>query len=167
MQDNAAMGVICVMTGVIGYMVFGWIGVAGGFLMAAFLAIARFLNHRAPFSPQAGRPPFSWEHWGKKRPASKHNAHLEALLAKAHLLADTFHDAYGARNCCLNIIRQTEKEDPLFIAAYDLFMRTVAPPVRSSALPEQDAASGSRVDLDPESREDADVIIFPTPVSRH
>jgi len=58
-------------------------------------------------------------------PALRRRARLEGLLARAQLMMGQHRDVYGARNCCLEIIGQTEREDPLFQAAFDLYMRTV------------------------------------------
>jgi hypothetical protein len=96
------------------------------------------------------------------------SARLEALLGKAHLLAETFHDAYGARNCCLEIIRQTDKEDPLFLAAFDLFMNTVAASPRCRPVLTDRSVSSLRP-FDPKTvpPAGANVIPFPFSASRH
>lgn len=56
---------------------------------------------------------------------AQRNRHLESLLSKAHFLATTCQDSYGARTYCMDIIRQTRPEDPLFVQAFDLYMHTV------------------------------------------
>lgn len=58
---------------------------------------------------------------------------LETLLAKAQSLALGGRDRFGAQTCCLNIIQKTRKEDPLFRQASDLYLRTIT--TRSPRLP--------------------------------
>lgn len=166
MPAKAAIGFICILTGGIGYLAFGGVGLAAGLLPGLLIPAGRYLKRRQSDRRAAGSSLFRM---GKasKRAAARHSARLEALLAKAHLLADTFHDVYGARNCCLEIIRQTDKEDPLFIAAYDLFMRTVTtPPIRPPARPGQDVPNPSQADARIDSQDNADIIAFPPPLPR-
>jgi hypothetical protein len=167
MPKKGVIGFICILTGVIGYLAFGWIGVAVGPLTGLTFLADRYIEKRRSRSRTAGLSLFRPGRRGTKRSTSRNKARLEALLARAHLLADTFHDPYGARNCCLDIIRQTDKEDPLFIAAYDLFMRTATgrtdrPPTSASRY----AASRHRLEPQTGPRDEARVIRFPPHVSR-
>jgi len=167
MPVKAAIGVICVLTAGIGYLAFGGAGLAAGLLPGILIHADRYLKQRPGGLRTAGSSLFRLGRKASKRAAARHSARLETLLAKAHLLAETFHDVYGARNCCLEIIRQTDKEDPLFIAAYDLFMRTVTmPPIRPPARPGQDVPTPPRADSLIELRDKADIIAFPPPLPR-
>jgi len=160
------IGVICVLAGGIGYLAFGGAGLAAGLLSGILIPAGHYLKQRRGGLRPEGSSLFRM---GKasKRAAARHSARLEALLAKAHLLVDTFQDVYGARNCCLEIIRQTDKEDPLFIAACDLFMRTVStPPIRPPARPGRDVPTPPREDSLIELRDKADIIAFPPPLPR-
>lgn len=121
MSEKGAIGLMGVLTVAAGYGVFGWIGALGGLMALGLMAAVRTRNPLAKgYRPVAG---------GIQR------TRLEALMRKAHLLADTFQDAYGARHYCLEIIRQTEREDPLFLAACELFMRTMTPPPADRSAP--------------------------------
>ena len=167
MPKKGAIGFICVLTGVIGYLAFDWPGVAVGPLTGLTFVADHYLGKRRRRPRTAGLPLPRLGRRGAKRSASRNNARLEALLARAHLLADTFHDAYGARNCCLDIIRQTDKEDPLFIAAYDLFMSTVTGRKdRTPPSANRYAANRHRIEPQTGSRDEARVISFPQDVSR-
>ncbi len=61
---------------------------------------------------------------------AQRNRRLERLLSKARFLATTCRDSYGARTYCMEIIRLTRQEDPLFVQAFDLYMHTVTTPRR-------------------------------------
>ena len=167
MLQKGVIGLICILAGVIGYLVFGGIGLAVGPLTGLVTVADCYLRKRQHCSRSAG--PARFRLWRREphRAARRNRARLEALLAKAHRLADTFHDAYGARNCCLDIIRQTDKEDPLFIAAYELFMSTVTRRADKPA-PSTDQPVSNRRRIGPQTdhRNDAQVIRFPHHVSR-
>jgi hypothetical protein len=152
---------------VVGYGVFGWVGALGGFLALGFLAAGRLLKQKRYDRRTADRGR-GLPGRGCRCPAGGvQRARLEALLRKAHLLAETFHDAYGARNCCLEIIRQTEKEDPLFMAAYALFVRTMALPPMDRPVPDVGRDSISHgIPMDIVLPGDANVIPFPLSPSR-
>ena len=167
MLEKGVIGFICILTGVIGYLAFGGIGLAVGLLTGLIITVDCYLRQRRRSSQAGGPPRFRLWRGEPHRAASRNKARLEALLAKAHLLADTFHDAYGARNCCLDIIRQTDKEDPLFIAAYELFMRTVTQRAgKPSPSTDQPVSSRHRIETHRNSRDEARVIRFPHRPSR-
>jgi hypothetical protein len=137
MQEKGLLALMLMMAGPVGCLLFGWIGVWGGLLTAGVLYAGHYLKRfvcsrkresnlggkwiriQAEFIDRIriGRP-------RRAAQAAERNDRLEALRAKAHLLADICHDSYGAQRCCLEIISQTEKEDPLFLEACDLYMRT-------------------------------------------
>ena len=167
MLEKRVIGLICILAGVIGYLVFGGIGLAVGPLAGLIIVVDCYLRERQHCSGSASPPRFRLWRREPQRAASRNRARLEALLAKAHRLVDTFHDAYGARNCCMDIIRQTDKEDPLFIAAYELFMSTVTRRTDKPA-PSTDRSVSGRPRLEPQTdhRADAQVISFPRRVSR-
>ena len=167
MLEKGTIGLICILAGVIGYLVFGGIGLAVGPLTGLIFVADCNLKKQEHCSRFAGRPRFRLWRREPHRAANRNRARLEALLAKAHRLTDTFHDAYGARSCCLDIIRQTDKEDPLFIAAYELFMNTVTGRTDKPS-PSNDQAVSNRHRLEPQAdlRADAQVISFPQRVSR-
>jgi len=138
MQEKGAIALMLIMTGSVGYLLFDWIGIWGSLLTVGILSAGHYLKRfvclrngesnlggkririHAEFIDRIrfGRP-------RRAAQAAERSDRLEALRAKAHLLADTCHDSYGAQRCCLEIISQTEKEDPLFIEACDLYMRTI------------------------------------------
>ena len=164
MQANGVIGLICVLTGVVGYLAFGPNGLSIGLLTGLLAAAGCYLLRRRCGSTAADSPRSRKK---RNRSASRHTARLESLLAKAHLLADTFHDVYGARNYCLEIIRQTDKEDPLFIAAYDLFMRTISGRTdRLTTSTDRHAVGEIRIKHQADSQDEADVIRFPRSNSR-
>lgn len=59
-------------------------------------------------------------------PAALQHRRLEAILAKARRQAFELQDTYGAKNTCLEVIRRTGKDDPLFVKACDLYLRIAA-----------------------------------------
>ena len=167
MLEKGSIGLICILAGVIGYLVFDGIGLAVGPLTGLIIVVDCYLRKPRRCSRAAGRPRVHLWRREPHRAANRNRARLEALLAEAHRLADTFHDAYGARNCCLDIIRQTDKEDPLFIAAYELFMSTVTRRAdKPSPSADQPVPSGNRIEPQRDSRDEAQVIRFPHYTSR-
>ena len=167
MPEKGAIGVMGVLAVAAGFGMFGWIGVLGGLLAVGLLAAGRLLKHKRCDRRTAGRA-WGGQGGGRHRFAGGiQRTRLEALLKKAHLLADTFQDAYGARNCCLEIIRQTEKEDPLFLAAHALFMRTMAlPPLDHPAFVADRESIPHGIELDAVLPAAANVIPFPLSTSR-
>jgi|GEM_PF-3116606 len=121
------------LAGSTGYLLIDGIGIWWGLVtlgsVGALVALHRHLQ-RVP----ADRPvdanvhdPASRLPWrqGAAVQDSQRNRHLESLLSKARFLATTCQDSYGARTYCMDIIRQTRPEDPLFVQAFDLYMHTV------------------------------------------
>jgi hypothetical protein len=95
-------------------------------------------------------------------------AHLESLRGKAHHLASACHDIYGAQRYCLEIIGQTEKDDPLFTEACDLYMRTITDPPRRGRDSMPPGLLSPRHSASRPFSAGADVIPFPRPASpRH
>lgn len=180
MQAKEVIAFMLILTGLVGYLLFDAIGIWGGVLTAGILSVGFFLKQPGRSRGKEGR-------FGDRRircctefmnrlgrgrsprnaQASEQRARLEALRARAHLLADTCRDTYGAQRCCLEIISQTEKEDPLFIEACDLYMHTVIPRPRrmlDSRLPIP--ANASQVGARPVPAI-ANVIPFPLAAARN
>jgi hypothetical protein len=136
MRAKGAIAFMLILTGLVGYLLFDAIGIGGGVLTAGILSAGFFLKQPRCSRIVEGR--FGYKQIGccaefmnrlgrRRSPcatrASAQRARLEALRAKAYFLVGNCHDTYGAQQCCLEIISQTEKEDPLFIEACDLYMR--------------------------------------------
>jgi hypothetical protein len=140
MQEKGVIVLIFLMmaTGATCYLMIGriWIlacSVTAGILYGAFF-LKQSLRSRGLKGNSIGArfrlsPDVPGWAWGRQQRrdvlAEERRAHLEALRVKAHHLANTCHDIYGAQRYCLEIIGQTEKEDPLFMEACDLYMRTI------------------------------------------
>lgn len=125
MQTDRALLLLILLTGIAGYPVFGWMGVMGVFLAMGLLAAGRYRKLRRNGGAPENAPVHPDGRHRRCAPALRRRARLEGLLARAQLMIGKHRDVYGARNCCLEIIGQTEREDPLFQAAFDLYMHTV------------------------------------------
>ena len=125
MQQNRALLLLFLLTGIAGYPVFGWMGAMGVFLAMGLLVVGRYRKLRRNGGAPEDAPVHPDGRHRRCAPALRRRARLEGLLAKAQLMIGEHRDVYGARNCCLEIIGQTEREDPLFQAAFDLYMHTV------------------------------------------
>lgn len=141
MPRKGAIAFMFMVTGLTGYLLFDSMAMGGGFLTAGLLYMGLGLKHSAGVRQAEGKSGSKRIriHHGRRTAAQilEKRARLEALRTRAHFLADTCRDTYGAQQCCLEIISQTEKEDPLFVAACDLYMRmaTTPSPRVSNALP--------------------------------
>lgn len=136
MQDRGAIAFILISAGLVGYLLFNSIGIWGAILTFGILSAGFFMKQGVRFAHAKGGLIGKWmrisyeffdgNHRGRREAlAAEQKARLEALRIKAHLLARNCGDTYGARSCCLEIISQTAKEDPLFVEACDLYMDTV------------------------------------------
>ena len=138
MPIKGAIVLILLLTCAVGYLLLGWIGILGGLLTVGILSAGHYLKPFVRFRQAEGNLDAKQTricaefidrlHIGRRwrdAQALERNARMEALRAKAHLLR-TCQDTYGAQRCCLEIISQTEKEDPLFIEACDLYMSTIS-----------------------------------------
>jgi len=126
------------LTGLVGYLLFDSMGIWGGILTAGIFSAGLFLKQCVRSRHAEGRSGGKWMRiayeffdgirTGRRREAQAmaQRGRLEALRVKAHFLAHTCCDTYGAQSCCLEIISQTEKEDSLFMEACDLYVSTVA-----------------------------------------
>lgn len=143
MQAKGTIAVMLMLTGLMGYLLFDSMGIWGGALTAGLFFMGLCLKYFAGARHAEGKlggQRIRIPHGRQRRAAqvSERRARLEALQTRAHLLAGTCQDTYGAQRCCLEIISQTEKEDPLFVEACDLYMRTVSTrrrPIRDSLPP--------------------------------
>jgi hypothetical protein len=168
------------LAGVTGYLLFGRIGILAGPVIAGLCYGVHFLTQSLRASDVMWHPigarfrlsadVLDWV-WDRQQRRNAHalerEAHLESLRAKAHHLVSACHDIYGAQRYCLEIIGQTEKDDPLFTEACDLYMRTVTdPPWRGRASTSPGFLSPLHSASRPVSA-GADVIPFPRSASRH
>jgi hypothetical protein len=123
---------------VTGYLLFGRIGILAGAVIAGLCYGVHFLTQSLRASDVMWHPigvrfrlsadvlDWVWDRQQRRdAQALERKTHLESLRAKAHHLASACHDIYGAQRYCLEIIGQTEKDDPLFTEACDLYMRTI------------------------------------------
>lgn len=130
MQGKGSIAFMRMLTGLMGAQLFDAMRMGGGVLTAGLLGVGRCLKNFAGVRHAEGKLDRKRIriHCGRQRRAvrvSERRARLEALRTRAHFLAGTCQDAYGAQRYCLEIISQTEKNDPLFMEACDLYMRTV------------------------------------------
>ena len=134
---------ILFLAGVTGDLLFGRIGILVGPVIAGLCYGGHFLMQSlrasdvmwhpigARFRLSADVLDWVWDRQQRRNAqALERKTHLESLRAKAHHLASACHDIYGAQRYCLEIIGQTEKDDPLFTEACDLYMRTITDPLR-------------------------------------
>ena len=171
---------ILFLAGVTGDLLFGRIGILAGPVIAGLCYGGHFLMQSlrasdvmwhpigARFRLSADVLDWVWDRQQRRNAqALERKTHLESLRAKAHHLASACHDIYGAQRYCLEIIGQTEKDDPLFTEACDLYMRTVTDPPRRG----RDSLSQAFLSpLHSASRPvsaGADVIPFPRSASRN
>jgi hypothetical protein len=131
MPKKGAIAFMLMLTGLTGYLLFDSMGIMGGFLTAGLFYMGLGLKHFAGVrlaEGKAGGKRIRFHHGRQRRQAEvlEKKARLEALRARAYLLADACRDSYGAQRCCLEIIGLTEKEDPLFMEACELYMHTVS-----------------------------------------
>jgi hypothetical protein len=137
MRFSDAMACVFMLTGLVGYLLYASMGIWGGILTAGLFSLV-FLSYRHIVScHRKGCPAMTWTRFpaalgnglrmGRWRDARlrERRARLEDLRIKAHQLACHCGDIYGAQSYCLELISQTEKDDPLFVEACDLYMRTV------------------------------------------
>jgi hypothetical protein len=140
MNQKSIMVSICMLflAGGTGYLLFGRIGFLAGPVIAGIFYGVHFLTQSlrasdvmwhpigARFRLSADVLDWVWDRQQRRdAQALEREAHLESLKVKAHHLASACHDIYGAQRYCLEIIGQTEKDDPLFTEACDLYMRTI------------------------------------------
>jgi len=171
---------ILFLAGATGYLLFGGIGFLAGPVIAGIFYGVYFLAQSLRASDMMWHPigvrfrlsadvlDWVWDRQQRRdAQALERKTHLESLRVKAHHLATTCHDIYGAQRYCLEIIGQTEKDDPLFTEACDLYMRTIT----DSPRPGRDSLSqGLLSPLHSASRPvsaGADVIPFPRSASRN
>jgi hypothetical protein len=133
MTKNSAIALMLMLTGLAGYLLLDSMGIGGGFLMAGLLYMGLGRKHFAGVCQaecQSGSKRIRINRGRPRRTAKilEKRVCLEALRTRAHLLAGACRDTYGTQQCCLAIISQTEKEDPLFLEACDLYMRTLSTP---------------------------------------
>ena len=171
---------ILFLAGVTGYLLFGRVGILTGLVIAGLCYGVHFLTQSlrasdvmwhpigARFRLSADVLDWVWDRQQRRNAqALERKTHLESLRAKAHHLASACHDIYGAQRYCLEIIGQTEKDDPLFTEACDLYMRTVTdPPRRGRDFLSQGLLSPLHSTSRPVSA-GADVIPFPRSASRN
>lgn len=138
MRIKGAIAFMCMLaTGLIGYFLFNSMGIWGGILTASILGLVSLSYHQIVSCQMKGCPGGTWvqlpavfrkglrmRRWRDARARDK-RARLEDLRIKAHFLARHCGDNYGAQSCCLELISRTEKDDPLFVEACDLYMSTV------------------------------------------
>jgi hypothetical protein len=167
MREYGAIGFLGLLAGAAGYLIFGWVGVLGGLPAIGVLAAGHFAKQRWAGARAEGWGLFYWRCPQEQASAGERKARLEAILQKARRLAESSHDTYGARDCCLEIIRQTDNKDPLFMAAYDLYMSTVAvKPDGRPALVYRNTACKDHAYPQPPPPSDANVIPFPLSATR-
>lgn len=172
---------ICILflAGATGYLLFGRIGFLAGPVIASIFYGVYFLTQSLRASDVMWRPigvkfrssadvlDWVWDRQHRRdAQALERQARLESLRVKAHHLASACHDIYGAQRYCLEIIGQTEKDDPLFTEACDLYMRTITDPPwrgRDSRSPSHLSPHHSASRPVPAG---ADVIPFPRSASR-
>lgn len=172
MQEKGSIAFMLMLTGLMGCQLFDAMRMGGGILTAGLFGVGRCLKNFTGVRHAEGKLDRKriGIHRGRQRRAvqvSERRARLEALRTRAHFLAGTCQDTYGAQRCCLEIISQTEKDDPLFMEACDLYMRTVTS--RSRRMPD----SRHRIPSNPFLIEAsslpaaANVIPFPLAAERH
>ena len=168
------------LVGATGYLLLGRIGILAGPVIAGLCYGVHFLTQSLRASDVIWHPigarfrlsadVLDWV-WDRQQrsdaQAQERKAHLEFLRAKAHHLASACHDIYGAQRYCLEIIGQTEKDDPFFTEACDLYMRTITDRPRRG----RDSASPGLLSLRHSTfrpvSAGADVIPFPRSASRN
>jgi len=182
MDQKRIIVLICMLflTGMAGYLLFGRIGFLAGPVIAGIFYGVYFLAQSLRASDVMWHPigvrfrlsadvlDWVWDRQQRRdAQALKRKTHLEFLRVKAHHLATTCHDIYGAQRYCLEIIGQTEKDDPLFTEACDLYMHTVIdPPRRGRDSTSPGLLSPRHIASRPVSA-GADVIPFPRSASRN
>jgi hypothetical protein len=182
MNQKSIIVSICMLflAAVTGYSLFGGIGFLAGPVIAGIFYGVHFLMQSLRASDVMWHPigvrfrlradvlDWVWDRQQRRdAQALEREAHLESLRVKAHHLANACHDIYGAQRYCLEIIGQTEKDDPFFTEACDLYMRTITDHQRHGRGSTSPGLLSPRHSASRPVSARADVIPFPRSASRN